>query len=47
MPSVRSTPITTDGSVLSRNATTTLNLLHASHAQNNTVARPATSGPSP
>ena len=32
---------------LSRNATTTRNRDHASHAQNNTVARPATSGRSP
>jgi len=43
----RSRPITTLGIVLSRNGTTTRNRDHASHAQNNTVARPATSGPSP
>ena len=43
--SVRSSPITTDGSVLSRNGTTTRNRDHASHAQNNTVRAPAILGP--
>jgi hypothetical protein len=45
--SVRSTPITTDGIVLSRSATTTRNRDHASHAQNSTAREPATAGPSP
>ena len=44
--SARSRPITTDGIVLSRNATTTRNRDHANHAQNNTVLWPAIFGPS-
>jgi hypothetical protein len=45
--SVRSSAITTDGIVLSHNGNTTRKRDHANHAQNNTVARPATVGPSP
>jgi hypothetical protein len=45
--SVRSSPITTEAIVLSRNGTTTRNRDHANHAQNNTARAPATSGPSP
>jgi hypothetical protein len=45
--SAQSRPSTTDASVLSRNGTTTRNRDHASHAQNNTVARSSTVGPSP
>jgi hypothetical protein len=44
---VRSSPITTDAIVLSRNGTTTRYRDHASHARNNTARTPATSGPSP
>jgi hypothetical protein len=42
----RSSPITTDGKDLSRNATTR-NRDHASHAQNSAVRQPSTTGPSP
>jgi hypothetical protein len=45
--SARSSAITTDGIVRSHSGTTTRKRLHANHAQNNIVARPATLGASP
>jgi hypothetical protein len=47
MRNVRSNAAITHGWVLSRNAITTRNLDQASHATNNTVFKPATTGPSP
>lgn len=45
--SVTSNAASTEGSVLSRNASTTRNRDQASHAQNSTVAAPPILGPSP